>query len=63
MIRDPDTLIGATAAGTGSIGLYINIATEIASAFIVWGNALLVVGGLYLMWRRIRRDRKNDSSR
>lgn len=60
-VKNPDAMIGGVLAGSGSIGVWYRLATDIASDVILWGNVALVVGGVYLMARRVRRDRQNNS--
>jgi hypothetical protein len=57
MTREADSIIGAAATATGSAGFlyWYNLATEVANDVILWGNVLLVVGGLFLMVRRFKK--------
>ena len=52
-----DWSIGATATAGGVCGITIQVVTQFASLTVMLINIALGLGGLYLMWRRIRRDR------
>lgn len=55
MNRDTDTLIGAGMTAAGSVGLTIQVVTDYAQLAVIGLNALLALGGLYLLWTRIRK--------
>lgn len=57
MIRHPDTLIGGGLAAGGSAGLTVQIVTQYASLGVLLLNGALALGGLYLLWLRIRKAR------
>jgi uncharacterized iron-regulated membrane protein len=59
---DTDTLAGATAAAGGSGALTLQLATQYANFGVTVLNIILAVGGLYLMWPKIKkvwRDRRS----
>jgi len=53
--------VGKISIGIGSGGTGIQIITEYTSLFILFGNAMLVFGGLFLLSYKIReRWKKKD---
>ena len=60
----PDVKAAAALIGTGATGSFAQAVTEWSSIIVTGGNALLVMGGLYLMYIKIkdtrRRDRRSD---
>ena len=61
--RDPDTLIGWTAAGFGTGGLTLQWMTDFGSLALIAINLVLALGGGYLLVLRIikaHRDIRND---
>lgn len=57
-----DAVIGASATVLGWLGIVYRVATEAASDVILWGNVALVLGGVYLMWPKIRRRWRESRS-
>lgn len=55
MTVDQDAIVGGGMAAAGSIGLTIQLVTDFAHLGVVLINILLGLGGLYLMWPRIRK--------
>lgn len=55
-----DAAIGAGATVLGWLGFLYQAATDAANDLILWGNVVLVVGGLYLMWPKIKRRWKES---
>ncbi len=63
-----DVKAGVVLVSTGFVGSFAQAITEWANHFVAAGNALLILGGLYLMYHkikerhfRVRRDeRKGD---
>lgn len=57
----PDIKAGVGLVSAGGIGSLAQAITEWANMFIAFGNAILVLGGVYLMYHKIfnkRRDRQ-----
>ena len=50
-----DTVVGLTATGLGTGGLTVQVATQYASLAVIFLNILLALGGLYLLWPRIKK--------
>lgn len=46
--------------GTGAGGSFAQAITEWSNMIVAGGNALLVLGGLYLLWYKIRNTRRRD---
>jgi hypothetical protein len=59
VVKDTDTVIGAGAAIAGSTGLGIQWALDFGSLAVIAINLVLGFGGLYLLWLRIRRARRD----
>lgn len=59
-----DVKAAATLVATGTTGSFIQVLTEWANHFVAIGNAVLVLGGFYLMYNKIldgrRTRRKGD---
>ena len=53
-----DVILGGTNVAIGSVGLTLQLFTEYANLTVTILNILLALGGLYLMIRKIRRDRR-----
>ena len=54
---------GKILIGFGGGGISLQVLTEWANIFITFGNAMLLVGGLYLMYHKVfdkRRDRRES---
>ena len=51
---------GVTLVGTGTGGSLIQTITEWSNIAVAWGNAVLILGGLYLMWIKIKESRRRD---
>ncbi|MEK9752561.1 MAG: hypothetical protein VW338_05030 [Rhodospirillaceae bacterium] len=60
MTRHLDTIAGAAATVAGSVGLTVQMVTEFASLVVVGLNILLAMGGLYLLWLRIKKARRDS---
>jgi len=58
-VKDTDTVIGAGAALAGSTGLGVQWALDFGSLAVIAINLILGFGGLYLLWLRIRRARRD----
>jgi len=56
----PDFKAGFALVGTGAGGSLAQAVTEWSSIIVTGGNALLVLGGLYLMWVKIKDTRRRD---
>ena len=56
----PDITAGVTLVATGAGGSFLQAVTEWSSIIVTGGNALLVIGGLYLMWIKIKDSRRRD---
>ena len=59
VVKDTDAVIGAGAALAGSTGLGIQWALNFGSLAVIAINLILGFGGLYLLWLRIRRARRD----
>ena len=46
--------------GTGAGGSFAQAITEWSNMVVAGGNALLVLGGLYLLWYKIKNTRRRD---
>lgn len=57
--RNSDLLVGAGAAAGGSAGLVAQFLTQFGSAALVGLNLLLAAGGLYLLYLRIVKARRD----
>ncbi len=57
--KEADTVIGAGAALAGSAGLGVQWALNFGSLAVIAINLILGFGGLYLLWLRIRRARRD----
>lgn len=55
-----DLKAAVTLVGTGASGSLVQALTEYANLFVAGGNGLLVVGGAYLMYRKIKKDKEAD---
>lgn len=53
-----DKAIGVTAAVAGSAGITVQWLTGFGNLILIGLNIVLAVGGLYLLWLRIRRARR-----
>lgn len=53
-----DTVIGAGAFVGGSTGLTVQVLTSYGSLLILAVNGVLAIGGLYLLWLRIKKARR-----
>lgn len=58
-MKDPDILIGGGMVVGGGSGLTLQFATQVASLTVIALNAVIALGGLYLLWLRIKRARKD----
>jgi ABC-type enterobactin transport system permease subunit len=58
MSRDPDILIGVSAAAGGSAGMTINLLADTLSLAVLGVNLVVALGGGYLLWLRIKKARK-----
>lgn len=58
-----DTLVGAGSAIGGATGLTIQAMTEYANLTVTILNIFVALGGLYLLYRRIRRDKRKPLDR
>ena len=58
-----DNTTGVILAGTGTAGFTIQSLTEWANLFVIFGNAFLVLGGLYFMVHKINILRKKKTRR
>ena len=56
----PDIKAGVVLVGTGAGSSFAQAITEWSSIVVTGGNALLVIGGLYLMWIKIKDTRRRD---
>lgn len=57
-LADHDILYGCLAAMAGTCGLVIQAVTDFASMTAAVLNVMLALGGLYLLYRRIRKSHK-----
>lgn len=55
-----DKTIGGLATAAGGLGLTIQWFTNFGSLILIVLNIALAAGGLYLLWLRIKRARKDD---
>jgi hypothetical protein len=60
--KDPDAVVGGVAAAAGAAGLSIQALTQGLNLAVVCINLLLGLGGLFLLWKRIRRVQRQDRS-
>ena len=58
MNRDPDILIGVSAAAGGSAGMTIHLLADTLSLAVLGVNLVVALGGGYLLWLRIKKARK-----
>ena len=58
--KAPDTMTGLALAGSGATGFTIQSIAEWASVLITFGNLVLVVGGMYIMYIKLRQFRRRD---
>lgn len=56
--KNHDTLVGYSATAAGSAGLVAQWLTEFGSALVIGINILLALGGLYLLYLRIAKARR-----
>lgn len=54
-LTDHDVLYGCVATASGVCGLILQVTTQFASATAAVLNVLLALGGLYLLYRKIRK--------
>ena len=61
----PAEKAGVVLATAGTGGMTIQTFTEWANLIVTGGNAVLVMGGIYLLWHKIKKSprtrRKDDS--
>lgn len=57
--KNQDTLVGYGATAAGSAGLIAQWLTEFGSALVIGINLLLALGGLYLLYLRIVKARRD----
>lgn len=55
-----DTVYGALATAGGAGGLTLQMITNYANLGVTFLNILLALGGLYLLWHRIKRLHRDD---
>lgn len=53
-----DIVIGATMTAIGGVGATVQIITQFGNLLVMGLNVLLAIGGLYLLYLRIRKARK-----
>jgi len=58
--RDPDVLVGSAMTAAGGLGLTVQIVTQFASLAAVLLNVVLAAGGLYLLWLRIQKAKRDQ---
>ena len=56
----PSLKAGYALIATGGTGSFVQAITEWASLAVTAGNAFLVLGGLYLMYCKIKNNRRRD---
>lgn len=56
-----DTIIGIGAAGVGGAGTAFQMATQIGSLILIGLNIVLALGGIYLVWTRLRKSNKPET--
>ena len=61
-MTDPDIYTGSAAGLLGGAGLTIQYMTDFGSLVAVFLNIVLAVGGLTLVWIKIRNARKMGAS-
>ncbi len=54
----PGAVVGGVAAAAGAAGLSIQALTQELDLAVVCINLLLGLGGLFLLWKRIRRAQR-----
>jgi hypothetical protein len=59
--KDPDAVAGGVLAAAGATGLSIQAITQGLNLAVVCINLLLGLGGLYLLFVRIRRARRQKA--
>lgn len=60
MLLKDDLTVGVAAAATGGGGLTVQMAVGIGNLVLVGLNILLALGGLYLVYLRVRRTQRRD---
>ncbi len=60
MSYDSDIVVGGLAAAGGATGITFQVITNFANLTILVINLLVALGGLYLLWLRIRRQRREE---
>lgn len=60
---DNDAAVGAAMTVGGSLGLTIQFVTQFASMSAAVLNVVLAIGGLYLLWLKIRRSQHSNNKR
>ena len=58
-LKDADLLVGTGATVAGSAGLGIQWAVDFGSLAVIIINFILGVGGLYLLWLRVQRAKRD----
>lgn len=53
-----DTVVGSVNTAIGAGGLTLQVVTGYANLAVTLLNILAALGGLYLLYRRIKRDRR-----
>ena len=51
--------VGKVMVGLGGGGTVFQVATNYASAFIIWGNVVLILAGMYLAFHKVFDKRRN----
>lgn len=57
-IKDPDTIIGASATAAGAGGLTLQTLLQFGNITVVLINIIVAIGGMYLLSLRIRKARR-----
>jgi ABC-type enterobactin transport system permease subunit len=58
----PDLKAGVALVGAGAGGSFAQAITEWANIFVTVGNVVLVIGGIYLFWCKIKDRKRKDRS-
>lgn len=58
--KAPDTMTGLALAGSGATGFTIQTIADWASYAITFGNLFLVIGGMYIMYIKLRQFKRRD---
>lgn len=58
-----DTGVGTVATAIGSAGVTTQLATEVLSLTVVVVNLVLALGGMYLLYRRLKKMHQGEQRR